>query len=1057
MDIKPTLTWMGIAAGILSAILAALLIASHAHRPSTLAETPLDIALRMPRRPIEARIAGWPYRPFARSHPTRVTEKPVSRGPGSSSLPASTNDATPARFHQSGLENLLTGRNDAAVDQLGRAAQGEPGNAQYWSDLAAGFIARAQHDDNPSELADALATADRALRIDANLPAASFNRGLALQLLNLDAAAARQFRVMRTNEASGSGWSSEATDRIVKLQHERRDQAWSRNRQELALASKVGDTAAIDKIVSGFRQEARTSAEVQVMNEWAVAILRKDDASAASALTLARHVADSLLRLGGDGLLRDAVGTLDELRGDSERTRHLAYGYRAYYDARVAYAKRDVLRSIPLFESAIAIFATAQSPMQRVASYYLASAHFDSNNTTAAERALLTLAAKVPPHHRALKAQIAWELCTINGNRGSPYEELQFCEESLRGFEELEEFDNAASMSASVAAILGRLGRDSDAWKLRRRSFASASESGDPARLQFALAGAAHETLATQRWDVARSLFTIAAETPNPNSRLRFDTFLGRAIATWRSADDATSDLDAALAAIAEIRDEALHAAALADLALTRGTILARSNPPSALEHLNKYLEFIQARGKTLDLPLALFQRARARRAAQDEGAALTDLQHAIGLLEQRRATIVDGEVRDSFLGTYDELFEDFVDMLDQRGDLPAAFEAAERNRARMLVERLAGAGQRTVRKPLGLSEIRAHLPQQTLLIEYISLPDRVLAFALTHDGIRLLREQVSRDDLRALRQDLVAALRRDDSATAKRIAAALYRTLLEPLEPELSAATQIAIVGDETTGMIPFASLYDNHRAQYLIERIPLVYALSATSFVYGTSEPFTTPPSSFRALIVGDPLIPADSNSILGELPPLPAARAEAQEIAMVYGTSAIVGRAATLTRVLKDAPNCDVLHFATHARACRYDPSQSALEMASEDGTTNPLSVQRIATLKLARRPIVVLAGCRTAMPADRGGTLRSLAAAFIAAGSRNVVGTLWDVDDDMSRDLAVRFHRELLHGATPSSALRTAQLHLLHNAPNRFLSTWSAFQIAGISSTEQTGKD
>jgi CHAT domain-containing protein len=76
------------------------------------------------------------------------------------------------------------------------------------------------------------------------------------------------------------------------------------------------------------------------------------------------------------------------------------------------------------------------------------------------------------------------------------------------------------------------------------------------------------------------------------------------------------------------------------------------------------------------------------------------------------------------------------------------------------------------------------------------------------------------------------------------------------------------------------------------------------------------------------------------------------------------------------------------------------------------------------------LVVLAGCRTAVGRIRRGEgVVSLASGFVAAGVPNVVATLWDLDDEAGRELFTEFHRAIVAGATPTDALRRAQLRLL----------------------------
>jgi CHAT domain-containing protein len=77
------------------------------------------------------------------------------------------------------------------------------------------------------------------------------------------------------------------------------------------------------------------------------------------------------------------------------------------------------------------------------------------------------------------------------------------------------------------------------------------------------------------------------------------------------------------------------------------------------------------------------------------------------------------------------------------------------------------------------------------------------------------------------------------------------------------------------------------------------------------------------------------------------------------------------------------------------------------------------------------------------------INSLALAFIAAGSRTSVASLWDVNDSATRQFSVRLH-ELLRAGTPvAKAVRAVQLEMLHsrNGSLNNARSWAAFQVYG----------
>jgi CHAT domain-containing protein len=60
---------------------------------------------------------------------------------------------------------------------------------------------------------------------------------------------------------------------------------------------------------------------------------------------------------------------------------------------------------------------------------------------------------------------------------------------------------------------------------------------------------------------------------------------------------------------------------------------------------------------------------------------------------------------------------------------------------------------------------------------------------------------------------------------------------------------------------------------------------------------------------------------------------------------------------------------------------------------------------------------------------------------------VVGTQWEVDDDLTTPLFIHFHQELRAGRTPARALRSAQIAMLQTSDPRshHPAAWSAVAV------------
>ena len=93
---------------------------------------------------------------------------------------------TPSRRHALGVSQLIAGQHEEAARSLLAASREQPANARYLNDVATVQLERARLGLRPDDLPRALASADRALRLDPSLREAWFNRALAITALSLN-------------------------------------------------------------------------------------------------------------------------------------------------------------------------------------------------------------------------------------------------------------------------------------------------------------------------------------------------------------------------------------------------------------------------------------------------------------------------------------------------------------------------------------------------------------------------------------------------------------------------------------------------------------------------------------------------------------------------------------------------------------------------------------------------------------------------------------------------------------------------------------------------------
>jgi CHAT domain-containing protein len=185
------------------------------------------------------------------------------------------------------------------------------------------------------------------------------------------------------------------------------------------------------------------------------------------------------------------------------------------------------------------------------------------------------------------------------------------------------------------------------------------------------------------------------------------------------------------------------------------------------------------------------------------------------------------------------------------------------------------------------------------------------------------------------------------------------------------------------------------------------------------------------------------------------LPGTAAEARAIAAgVAGSRLRMGSEATEAAVRQALAAGLSVHIASHGDYDAHNPLFSRMIVGGgssrDPANDGRLELHEILELQTSS-PLVFLSGCETGLGgADNPLTQRfedgSLAQAFLAAGARNVVATLWRVDDRDAVELARAFYRQLGTGDPPEDALAAAQRAAIRRGSGF---TWAAYEAFGTS--------
>jgi CHAT domain-containing protein len=366
---------------------------------------------------------------------------------------------------------------------------------------------------------------------------------------------------------------------------------------------------------------------------------------------------------------------------------------------------------------------------------------------------------------------------------------------------------------------------------------------------------------------------------------------------------------------------------------------------------------------------------------------------------------------------------------------------------------------------PPSLAAIQAALGDDEIAVYYVESGDRGWAIVIGSDKAETIALPLSDPDgvpvaaLHAARftKQLEQRIRTGRGLTLKEnarpaaslddSAAALYAIYGRPLEGLIPPRKRIIFIAGPTTLSLPLAML-GGARSPW-IQRNPMRIAPTASFLL--DKQPRR---SSSSILVVGDPAFEgggAAQHRGLAEQglwKRLPGTAREARAIAEMYGAEALTEAGATETAIVEAATNATVLHFATHGYGDPNRPANSALVLAKpasgekSDGILYAYEVERLAL----DADLVVLSACETGKGQQRGSEgVLALDRAFLVAGARTVVSSLWVVDDDATAALMQAFHRNVRGGKAADVALAEAVRETRKQWPDPYF--WSAFRVIG----------
>jgi CHAT domain-containing protein len=355
------------------------------------------------------------------------------------------------------------------------------------------------------------------------------------------------------------------------------------------------------------------------------------------------------------------------------------------------------------------------------------------------------------------------------------------------------------------------------------------------------------------------------------------------------------------------------------------------------------------------------------------------------------------------------------------------------------------------------IDTLRRVLPSNAVVLEYVIADPASYCLAITRTSAEIVRLE-SRSHLEGLIGAHLKAVKSKQPAASE--ARSLYDALITPLG-DAAKKDLFVVIRDGELNMVPFDALRTSS-GRYLVETNTVLYSPSATTFYRLTTEPSRSENSHQALLAVGG--IPYAHSGInragltrgydRNGFADLPASGDEVRIAEAFFprdATTMLLGSAATESEFKRlSLEKFRVIHLAVHAFADSIFPDRAALVLltnraAGDDGF---LQSSEVADLRFTA-DLIVLSACETAVGALEGEEgIANLSRAFLLAGARTVISSLWQVDDDSSLFLMKHLYAHLAEHRTPAYALTAAKRDFLRTFGGKTVPfEWAAFGAEG----------
>lgn len=290
------------------------------------------------------------------------------------------------------------------------------------------------------------------------------------------------------------------------------------------------------------------------------------------------------------------------------------------------------------------------------------------------------------------------------------------------------------------------------------------------------------------------------------------------------------------------------------------------------------------------------------------------------------------------------------------------------------------------------------------------------------------------------------------------------YSFFFDQIQKSLpSHIEELFIKNDSDYNNINFEAIWNPEREKYVFDYLKINYVERPSSILnYNDSLEFN------NAFLFGNPNFYGNSeenielkSSVRSGLNLLPYTKTEIESINRILLENDIQTVVSDFNDSTEDYfythSNANILHLATHGFYIDNDTynryNYGLLAYGARDVLQNDFQrVNRadgvifggeIVLSNLTKSELVILSACETGVGTTGFFGGENLANAFLRAGAKNVISTIWPVDDKVTFEFMNEFYRNLMKGKNVAESLRQTKLNIKNKYPHPYY--WAPFVL------------